>query len=175
MADDLSPQALRALADRLEREASSAKEEAEVERIQRALESGQDALADKLVDRLLDRMGAHLEDVYDASYAADDEGGEGEDEAEEGDEAAGEEAGEEEESSEHEGILPGRWRPVRVFGAKIYSGPAEPDTVRFRNEKGQIQSRPGRVPGKPYQAEWEQLPDNDDGGEAAGEGVEDAA
>lgn len=158
MSDELSPQALRALADRLEQEASTAAEEKMAARIQAALDSGQDALADKLVDRMLDRLGEKLEQRADALQAADEEDGDDgeEDDGEEEGEPADAE-GEGDAGGHDDDILPGRWRSRKVFGAKLYSGRAEPETVRYVDERGKVQSRPGRVPGRPYPVEWEQV------------------
>ena len=158
----LTPQDLRDLADRLEQEATTQAEQREAERLQAAVDAGHDALAEKLVERLSERIDARIEETLNRRRAADDEEDGDEEEGGAHLEAGSGDAGEEEETDGHDGdILPGRWRSQRIFGAKLYSGSPEPDTVRFRNEKGQLQSRPGRVPGKPYQHEWVQVEEPD--------------
>lgn len=157
----LDPKDLRELADRLEQEAATAAEEKQAAAIQAAVDRGQDALADRLAERLEARIDARLsrdDATIDkpadkpASVAGDDNGDDANADDDTGDD-------------DGDGIMPGRWRARKVFGAKLYSGPPEPETVRFRNEKGQIQSRPGRVPGRPYQTEWEAVEEPDDAAE----------
>lgn len=166
--EDISPAQLRALADRLEAEARTVAEEREAERLQAAVDSGEDARIERIVDGLSQRMETRLQELLDGRVPAGEEEagdeGEGAGEGESGEEEAGEEEG----AGEHGDMLPGRWRSRKVFGAKLYSGAAEPETVRYRNERGQIQSRPGRVPGRPYQVEWEQVEEEEpEGGEEA--------
>lgn len=170
--NDISPAQLRALADRLEAEAQTKAEEREAERLQAAVAAGEDARVERIVEGLSQRMKAELAEILHGRESAQDED-EGDDkDTDGGDEDGRLDPGAEEESGAHGDILPGRWRPRKLFGAKLYSGAAEPETVRFRNDKGQIQSRPGRVPGRPYQVEWEQV---EDGSEPEGEAAEDAA
>lgn len=163
MSTELSPQALRELADRLESEAATAAEQREAERLQAALDAGQDSLADKIAERMLERMGDRLEKMFDERFIVD-ESGEQEDDEQHGDENDDDQQGDGGEQEE-EVDVEGRWKPTKVFGAKIYSGPPEPDTVHYRDENGKVQTRPGRRPGTPYQVEWEQLADEPAEGE----------
>lgn len=158
----MDPADLRALADRLEQEAQTKAEEAEAERLQKALDAGQDALADKIAERLFAKMSAAEQEA--AREAIEEE----REEREAAEEAPDDETAAEEAEAGGETDLEGRWRPVRVpVGAKVYTGPAEPETVRYRDENGHVQSRPGRKPGQPYAVDWEQLADEPGEEEAA--------